>query len=184
MIGLAVNILLGIRYFFWKTIVQTRGGWIKKGVKIYERVKIYSTAKSPVFVGEDCVLQTGAILASADNGRIKLGKNVYLGEYSILSSKGEIDVGENSIIASLCFVCDFNHRFDDPEVLFYDSGCDYGRIDIGKNVWIGAGCKILKDVAIGDGCVIGAGSVVTRSIPAYSIAVGVPARVIKKRKDT
>ena len=55
-----------------------------------------------------------------------------------------------------------------------------GEVFIGKHCWIGAGCIILKDVHIGDNCVIGAGSVVTKNIPSCSIAVGVPAKVIKQ----
>ncbi len=54
-------------------------------------------------------------------------------------------------------------------------------ITIGSDVWIGAGAIILDNVKIGDGCVIGAGAVVTKSVPSYSVAVGVPAKVIKKR---
>ncbi|MEW6170172.1 MAG: acyltransferase [Candidatus Omnitrophota bacterium] len=181
MINLILNFLLFLRYWFWKIIVQILGGRLGRGTKIYERVKIFSTKQSPVFIGENCILQTGAILASSDNGKITLDKHVYIGEYTILSSKNEIHVGKNSIIAAQCFIVDFNHRFDNPDLLFYDSGFDCAKVTIGSNVWIGAGSRILKGVTIGEGSAIGAGSVVTRDIPPYSIVVGVPARVIKKR---
>ncbi len=182
MVERIVNLALTFRFWFWAAIIRSQGGELKKGTRIYERVKIFSTKKSPVFIAEDCILQTGAILASSDTGRIVLKKHVYLGEYTILSSKGQIEVGENTIIASHAFVVDFDHRFDRPELSFYDSGFDCRRVTIGSNVWVGAGTKILKGVSIGDGCVIGAGSVVTRDVPPYSIAVGVPARVIRKRE--
>lgn len=181
MISLILNFLLILRYWFWKIILQILGGKLEKGTKIYERVKIFSTKQSPVFIGKNCILQTGSILAASDNGKITLSEHVYIGEYSILSSKGEICVGKDTIIAAQCFIVDFNHRFDNPDLLFYDSGFDCAKVSIGNNVWIGAGCRILKGVTIGEGSVIGAGSVVTRDIPPYSIVVGVPARVIKKR---
>jgi acetyltransferase-like isoleucine patch superfamily enzyme len=183
-IEFAINLLLFLRYWFWKTVIKNRGGKLKKGTRIYERVKIYSTKQSPVVINEDCVLQTGVILAASDAGKITLDRNVYLGEYTVLSSKCDIHVGENSIIATHSFIVDFNHRFDNPDKPIHELGFECDRVSIGKNTWIAAGCKILKGVTIGDGCVIGAGSVVTKDIPAYSIAVGVPAKVIKKREKS
>lgn len=182
MVQFVVNLLLFFRYCFWKVLIGLRGGSIGKGTAIYERVKIFCTQRSPVFVGERSVLQTGAILASAENGRIELGKRTYLGEYTVLSAKMGIKIGDNTILAAHCFVCDYNHKFEDPKILSYDAGFDYGVVNIGDDVWIGSGCRILKGVTIGDKCVIGAGSVVTRDIPPYSVAVGVPARVIKERR--
>ncbi|HEY7220208.1 MAG TPA: DapH/DapD/GlmU-related protein, partial [Candidatus Binatia bacterium] len=56
-------------------------------------------------------------------------------------------------------------------------------IDIGEDVWIGAGCKVLDGVRIGKGAVIGAGSVVTKNIGSYAVAVGVPATVVRSRRS-
>jgi len=77
-----------------------------------------------------------------------------------------------------------------PEVCFFAAGHDYTKLDlpntaesiiVGDYVWIGARSVILQGVTIGEGAVIAAGSVVTQDVPAYTVAAGVPARVIKKR---
>ena len=72
--------------------------------------------------------------------------------------------------------------FSDPEMLIHEQGMIGLGIKIEDDVWIGAGAIILDGVTIGRGSVIGAGAVVTKNIPPYSVAVGVPARVIKKRE--
>ena len=75
-----------------------------------------------------------------------------------------------------------DHGFDDAEQRIMDQGFVVGEVIIEDDVWIGTGAIINKGVRIGKGSVIGSGSVVTQNIPPYSIAVGVPCRVIKSRK--
>ncbi len=71
------------------------------------------------------------------------------------------------------------HRFDDPDAPIKDQGGERQLVTIGAGAWVGSNAVVLADV--GDGAVVGAGSVVTKPIPAYSIAAGVPARVIRSR---
>ena len=74
------------------------------------------------------------------------------------------------------------HKFDRLDISMMDQGfTDVNPVTIGNDVWLGRRVIIMPGVTIGDGCVIGAGAVVTKDIPAYSVAVGVPARVIKSR---
>lgn len=77
-----------------------------------------------------------------------------------------------------------NHRFSDISRPIMEQGLICKGIVVGSDVWIGTGAKVLDGVEIGDGAVIGAGSVVTRDIPPYSVAVGVPAKVISYRGVT
>ncbi len=101
---------------------------------------------------------------NADNGgRIKIGNNVIIGPNSILRAS--------------------NHRFDRTNIPMRDQAKTPGYITVEDDVWIGAGVVVLPNVTIGKGSVIGAGSVVTKDIPAFSVAVGNPADVIKNRKD-
>ena len=72
-----------------------------------------------------------------------------------------------------------NHVYSDSSIPFREQGHSGGTILIGENVWIGAGVVVLPDVTISSNSIVGAGSVVTHDVPAYSVVGGVPARVIK-----
>ena len=172
-----------LRCFFWRQIVRCFGGDIKGGTRIYESVKICTTKGSPVFVGKNCSLEKGAVVSTSNSGRISIGDGVYLGEYVVLSSKAEIEIGDNSLLAPHTVVVDFDHSIGDPKRLISKQGVECKKVTIGKGVWIGAGCRILKGVMIGEGCVVGAGSVVTKDLPPFSVCVGVPAQVLRERNQ-
>ena len=74
-----------------------------------------------------------------------------------------------------------NHIYDDPKISIRLQGIRANGIKIEDDVWLGVGSTVLDGVTIGKGSVIGAGAVVTKNIPPYSVAVGVPANVIKER---
>ena len=107
---------------------------------------------------------------------IKIGKNVFINACCRFQDQGGIEIGDGSLIGHNTTIATLNHDFNpDKRANLHPS-----PVKIGKNVWIGSDCTILPGVEIGDGAVIGAGSVVTKSVPANSIAVGSPARVIKQ----
>lgn len=97
---------------------------------------------------------------------------------------GACTIGNQVMMGENCTIITRNHRFDRTDIPMMDQGFEDERpVSIGSDVWIGDNVTILPGVHIGDGCVIGAGAVVTRDIPPYTIAAGVPARVIRNRKD-
>lgn len=107
---------------------------------------------------------------------IKIGKNVFINACCRFQDQGGIEIGDGSLIGHNTTIATLNHDFNpDKRANLHPS-----PVKIGKNVWIGSDSTILPGVEIGDGAVIGAGSVVTKNIPANSIAVGSPARVIKQ----
>src|SRR4029078_10325091 len=91
-----------------------------------------------------------------------------------------VEIGEHCMSANGCFVTDGNHRFDDPgKPVPWQGFSSKGPTRIGDNVWCGANVVVTSGVTIGERCVIGANSVVTTDIPAFSIAAGSPARVLR-----
>lgn len=108
---------------------------------------------------------------------IRIGRNAFVNFGCVFLDCAEIEIGDDLQMAPMVQLYTPEHPLD-PETR--RSGLEYARpIRIGNNVWIGGGAIILSGVTIGDDCVIGAGSVVKRDLPAGSVAVGNPARVIR-----
>ena len=114
---------------------------------------------------------------------ISIGKYVTINEWVLIGGIGGVEIGDYCRIGHGCSLVAGEHGFASVEVPIYQQALIAGKITVGKDVYFGAGAKVLKGVTIGDGCVIGAGAVVTKNIPPFSIAVGVPARVIGRRGD-
>ncbi len=139
---------------------------------------------SKLEIGEENHIARGVNLTVQPGGSIELGDNVYMGCYSCISSYGKTKIGKDCLIASHCAIYGHDHVFEDLNRPIREQGIRIKKgITIEDDCWLGSGVKIIDGVTIGKGSVIGAGAVVTKNIPPYSIAVGVPAKVIKKRTD-
>ena len=112
--------------------------------------------------------------------------NVTVNWFSHIACAGKLIIGEGTLIADYVFICDNNHGFSTPDTFKQLPELmllEIKPVSIGKRCWIGTHVCILPGVTIGDDCVIGAGSVVTKSIKPGRLAVGVPCKPIKKRND-
>jgi acetyltransferase-like isoleucine patch superfamily enzyme len=110
---------------------------------------------------------------------VKIGNNTGIGSFTHIWGNGGVEIGDNVLIASHCCISSLNHNYNAKKII--DGGCIAKKVIIENDVWLGYNVTILPGVSIGQGSVIGAGSVVVSSIPPYSIAVGNPAKVVKKR---
>lgn len=176
-----VSFNLGLRYLFWKMIFKMNGGAIGKKVRIFEGVKMALKRGCPILIGDRVSLQKGVVLSTSESGKIRIGNDVYIGEYSVITSNGEIDIGDHVLISPHNDIVDFNHVYRDRSLPIDQQGIDAKKITIEEDAWIGAGCKILRGVIIGKGAVVGAGSVVTKDVPPYQVVIGNPLKVIKER---
>jgi len=114
------------------------------------------------------------------HGNVTIGKNTFIGQNTYIYAQEKITIGDNTSIAMLCVITDNDHSIDG---MINKEGGEAIPVTIGNGVWIGAHCTVLKGVSIGDGAVIGAGSVVTHNVPAREVWAGNPARKIRSIKS-
>jgi len=154
---------------------------LERGVVLEKHARLYANGENAQIKIGDYTTIYPYVLLKTNGGKIEIGKGCSVNDYSILYGYGGITIGDDVHIAAHTVIIASEHdysRLGNPD--FSKDMLGKG-VKIENNVWIGANAVILDGVTIGRGSVIGAGAVVTKDIPPDSIAVGVPARVIKKR---
>lgn len=133
----------------------------------------------PISIGKNSFLWDGVHIDEPK--KLMVGNNTSINRGCILNCGGGITIGNDVLIGPNTIVYSQNHNFLDRNSLIRLQGYSKKSVTIGHNVWIAASVIILPGVSIGDGAVIGAGSVVTKDIPQNSVAVGNPARIVSQR---
>jgi acetyltransferase-like isoleucine patch superfamily enzyme len=131
-------------------------------------------------LGEHVLFEPGVWLTASAPARIRIGGGTFLNLGVMVAALDLVEIGAHCMFANGCFVTDADHRFDDPDKpVPWQGFTSKGPTRIGDNVWCGANVVVTSGVTVGERCVIGANSVVTRDLPPHSIAVGAPARVVR-----
>ena len=112
--------------------------------------------------------------------QITIGDNVSVGFGCTLSCVNRLDIGDDVTIGDNVYIADSGHAYSNPVLGVLNQPLLVGNISIGKGAWIGYGAFVSGDVSVGEHSVIGANSVVTRNVEAYTVVAGVPARPIKR----
>lgn len=160
----------------------------KKNILIDNTVKLYYDKKNldisnDVVIGAFTVIYAINSVHSSKEGVLKIGVNTSIGEFNnIRAAGGKITIGSNCLISQFVTIVASNHNTAKGENI-NGQGWDETKTDvsIGDDVWIGANCVILPGVKIGNGCIIAAGSVVTKDIQNNSIVMGGAAKLFKER---
>ena len=116
-------------------------------------------------------------------GTMRVGDKCVFGRDNTVNCYLDVEFGERTIVADWVYICDFDHVTDDIYLPIKDQGLVKSPVRIGPDIWIGAKATVLRGSVIGRGSVIAAHAVVKGEIPAYSIAGGIPARVLKDRRE-
>lgn len=170
------------------------------------RVSSSSYIKNPrsITLGKNSTITKGCSLDASGGGWIKIGDRVtlnrlvYLNAYkghiliedgveinnlTVINGTGGVTIQRDVLIGPNVQIISYAHRFNNSSLPIKEQGIDKKPVIIEQGCWIGAGAIILAGVTIGEHSVIGAGAVVNKNIPPFSVAVGVPAKIIKNRKE-
>ncbi|MHC4148986.1 MAG: acyltransferase [Planctomycetota bacterium] len=135
-----------------------------------------------IIVGQKTLIGRGSTL-QVRSGTLQIGEHVSIGNYCRIATASGLVIGRYSLISAFCYVGATNHRFDRTDIpMIFQGAQDKGGVIIEEDVWIGAHVVVLDGVRIGKGSVIGSCSLVTKNIPDYAIAYGIPAKVHDTRK--
>jgi acetyltransferase-like isoleucine patch superfamily enzyme len=178
----------------WRMSMSLRYGsqlpWVRAGLLVallkrgvYARKPSYGNAykmlrEGRLIIGRYTFLEAGVTIQSAE-GKIAIGQRAYLSRGVTVGAVGLVEIGDFALIGPGSYVTDADHRFSDHTVPVADQGMSSkGPTVIEDNVWLGANAVVTSGVRIGRHSVIGANSVVTRDIPPFSVAAGIPAKVV------
>lgn len=130
-------------------------------------------------VGKNPKFFQGVWVVSCEN--LRIGDNVSVGRNVMIIALGGITIGNDVMLAHASQLLSAGHRIPEGCGSMRWAGPEMGPIVVQDNVWVGAQAILLPGVTIGEGAVVGAGAVVTKDVPPYTIVGGVPAQVIKER---
>lgn len=143
-------------------------------------------AHSDISIGDNTTILNGVRMQvyndlTRRDSKLEIGNDCYIGYNNTFLAGGDIIIEDGVLMASNILISSENHSVNPEDDKYYmDQKLECESVVVGEGSWLGENCKILPGVKIGKKCVIGAGSIVTKSIPDYCIAVGSPAKIIKK----
>jgi len=183
-LGTAVSKLFFLQNSLRLFILKGMGVEIKYDCEIAANVTVnlgFSNGKrGQIQIDSRAQISQGVIL-NCWGGNITLRENVFLGPYTVIYGHGGVIVGNDTLISMHCRILSSDHTIPDIDTRIRSQPDILLPTKIGEDVWLGAGVTVLGGVTIGDGCVVGAGAVVTKNLPPYSVAVGVPTKVVRTR---
>jgi len=162
--------------------VWGRNTFLEFGEGVYFGDRLTIRDAGFISIGNRTVVMSGCYLYANSKGSLRIGDdcslnhNIYLG-----ADDGGIHVGNHVLIGPNTVIRAANHCFSNPNQPISRQGHHGAEIRIQDDVWIGANCTILPGVEIGVGTIVGAGSVVNKSLPSMSVCVGTPAKKVKAR---
>lgn len=135
--------------------------------------------RADVRFGDRCVLDHGFTLESS--GHLDVGAGSVFGHHCTIAVERSVIIGEQCLFGEMVSIRDHDHAFVNTDIAILHQGRISAPVLIGDDVWVGAKATITRGVTIGSGAVVGAHAVVTHDLPPGSVAVGVPARVVRMR---
>ena len=159
---------------------------IGQKTKLQDGVYIDALSREGVSIGDSVVIGRNTRI-ECTGGLQSIGKGVIIGNRTtfgndcMFGAAGGIEIGDDVVAGQFIRFHSENHNYDDLTKLIREQGVSHKGIKIGNNCWIGAGAVFLDGAELGDGCVVGANTVVTKKFPDNAVIAGVPAKIVRIR---
>ena len=161
--------------------IHSEGGTVDSSIDVFGCAYPYERLSCGSRIWFDREVSLYLYDGGAGDARIILGNGTYVGRNTNIAAYCPVTIGADVMIAPYCHINSCNHCFGRRDIPISQQGLAPEPIVIGDGAWIGTHVVVLAGVTIGEGAIIGAGSVVTKDVPSYQIWAGVPARYIKDR---
>jgi len=162
---------------FSRSVIMTGPVFLGRGVRFEVR-----RGHGRIVMGRWVHLGAGTVLRCHE-GTLQVGDKCVFGQNNTINCHLDVRIGDECIIADSVYVGDFDHRIDSTAIRIRRQGLVKSPVTIGPDVWLGVKSTVLRGSIIGEGSAIGANAVVRGSIPEFSVAGGVPARVLADRRE-
>jgi acetyltransferase-like isoleucine patch superfamily enzyme len=170
------------RGLFFRIWLRVGGGRAGPGLQVEKGAIIRGAPHKGIVIGRGAYLGRGVILDVRAGGTLIIGERAKIMHYTILAVTEWVEIGRLTQIAEHCSVRDADHGTETGTPMWQQEITT--PVKIGNDVWVARGVAILRGSKLGDGCVIGANSVVRGEVPMRAIAVGAPVRIVKFRDDS
>lgn len=173
---------------FWRFGVNVESGVVVDNpgdvtvlgsLRLCRGARVRTSGPGSVVFGPGVVVCSNTTIEAA-GGSVLVGANIVVGEYSTLQGQGGLVLEDNVLLASHVHFITNRHLYEDPSVPVRDQGDRSSPILIRENSWIGVNVTILPGVTVGRNSVVGSGSIVRQDVPDRCVAVGAPARVVRR----
>lgn len=190
---------LAMRRYFYRFVFLRMGKNVSIGRNVTIRGGNRISIGDNVMIDDNCVLDargedssiqlgngvllSGSTVIRSRNAEISIGSGCSIGRNCLLGSDSRLVVGDEVLLGAYTYLCAGGlHRFEGPEVSILSQGVDNSKgIVVSKGVWLGTRTTVLDGVTVGQGTVVGAHSLVNRSLPPMIVAYGSPAKVVRER---
>ncbi len=158
---------------------------LRGNIKIGNNVSIgkYCNISGNVSIGNDTNISEFAYINTMPTGKIEIGEDCHINIYNIIGSSKKVEIKDHALFAAGVKITDASHSIKDIDVLIKKADIESKSMVIEENCWLGFDVNVIMGGAIGKNSVIGSKSLVNSQISSDSIAVGIPAKVIKKRQS-
>ena len=188
-----------IRFFIYRFLINTKGFYgIEENITITHAHNLFlyknayigknsyiGASGKGIHIGENTIILDNAYISifrfnEDSDSEVRIGNECSISSGVTIHGHNGVVIGDGTIFGPRCTIVTGNHGFISKSTQYRTASIPkQNGVVIGNNVWVGAGCTFLPSVQVGNGAVIGAGSVITKNVPAYTVVAGVPAKIIR-----